>query len=187
MLELKQEYKNHQIEVIVGNARTHTTKSYSLQDFDRNIGTRCPVEKIEYVDENGATNVIECYFKNGTNKGKSKGLVELCKESRVQLPVQIKLDEIRKILSKHRAFQNIIYCPKYHCELNTIEGLWCNQKAFVRSRTDQSFEKMIKLISDSRIHFVERKIALKLFRRFWRSVEAYSQDQTYVDILKLFF
>jgi hypothetical protein len=62
----------------------------------------------------------------------------------------------------------IIYCPKYHCELNAIEGLWCNQKAFVRSRTDQSFEKMIKLISDSRIHFVEREIALKLFRRFWR-------------------
>ncbi|CAF1106297.1 unnamed protein product, partial [Didymodactylos carnosus] len=22
-------------------------------------------------------------------------------------------------------------CPKYHCELNTIQGLWCNQKAFV--------------------------------------------------------
>jgi hypothetical protein len=81
----------------------------------------------------------------------------------------------------------IIYCPKYHCELNAIEGLWCNQKAFVRSRTDQSFEKMIKLISDSRIHFVEREIALKLFRRFWRSIEAYSQGQTYADVLKLFF
>ena len=55
----------------------------------------------------------------------------------------------------------IIYCPKYHCELNAIEGLWCNQKVFVRSRTDQSFEKMIKLIADSRIHFVERNMALK--------------------------
>ena len=81
----------------------------------------------------------------------------------------------------------IIYCPKYHCELNAIEGLWCNQKAFVRSRTDQSFEKMIKLITESRKHFVERNIALKLFRRFWRSIEAYSQGQTYVDVLKLFF
>lgn len=81
----------------------------------------------------------------------------------------------------------VIYCPKYHCELNAIEGLWCNQKAFVRSRTDQSFEKMIKLISDSRIHFGERNIALKLFRRFWRSIEAYSQGQTYADVLKLFF
>jgi hypothetical protein len=81
----------------------------------------------------------------------------------------------------------IIYCPKYHCELNPIEGLWCNQKAYVRSRTDQTFDKMIKLISESRINFVERKIALKLFRRFWRSIEAYSQGQTYADVLKLFF
>ena len=81
----------------------------------------------------------------------------------------------------------IIYCPKYHCELNAIEALWCNQKAFVRSRTDQSFDKTIRLIADSRTHFVERNIALKLFRRFWRSIEAYSQGQTYADVLQLFF
>ena len=37
---------------------------------------------------------------------------------------------------------NILYCPKYHCELNAIECLWRNQKAFVRSRTHQSFDKM---------------------------------------------
>ena len=60
----------------------------------------------------------------------------------------------------------IIYCPKHHRELNGIEGLWCNQKAFVRSRTDQSFEKMIKLIMESRKYFIERNIALKLLRRF---------------------
>jgi transposase len=52
----------------------------------------------------------------------------------------------------------IIYCPKYHCELNAIEGLWCHQKAYVRSRSDQTFDKMIKLISESRINFAERKI-----------------------------
>ncbi|CAF4979497.1 unnamed protein product [Rotaria sp. Silwood1] len=181
--------------------QTHTAKSNSLQDFGKNLGTRCPVEQIEYIDENGATKVVDCYFKGGENKDKSKGLVELCKDLGVQLPAKIKLDEIREILSAHRAFRNatklemlgakykinIIYCPKYHCELNAIEGLWCNQKAFVRSRTDQSFEKMIKLISDSRIHFAERKIALKLFRRFWRSIEAYFQGQTYADVLKLFF
>lgn len=81
----------------------------------------------------------------------------------------------------------IVYCPKYHCELNAIEGLWCNQKAFVRSRSDQTFEKMIKLIADSRTHFAERQIALKLFRRFWRSIEAYSRGETYADVLKLYF
>ena len=40
---------------------------------------------------------------------------------------------------------------------------------------------------DSRIRFVERQIALKLFRRFWHSIQAYSQGQTYSDVLKLFF
>ena len=77
----------------------------------------------------------------------------------------------------------IIYGPKYHCELNAIEGLWCNQKAFIRSCRGQTFGKMIKLIADSRVHFLERNIALKLFRR---SIAAYSQGQTYADVLKLF-
>ncbi|CAF3053204.1 unnamed protein product [Rotaria sp. Silwood2] len=187
LLEFKQEYKHHQIEIIVDNARTHTTKAYSLQEFGKTIDTHCPVEQIEYVDENGAKKVIDCYFKQGPYKDQSKDLAELAKELGVQLPAKTKLDKIRKLLSEHRAFKNIIYCPKYHCELNSIEGLWCNQKAFVRSHTDQSFEKMIILIADSRIHFVERNIALKLFRHFWRSIEAYSQGQTYADVLKLFF
>ncbi|CAF4706191.1 unnamed protein product, partial [Didymodactylos carnosus] len=43
----------------------------------------------------------------GPNKGKSKGLVEVSKELGVQLPAKVKLDEIREILSKHRAFQNV--------------------------------------------------------------------------------
>ncbi|CAF4402376.1 unnamed protein product, partial [Didymodactylos carnosus] len=33
MLEFKQEYKHNQIEIVVDNARTHTAKSYSLQEF----------------------------------------------------------------------------------------------------------------------------------------------------------
>ena len=73
MLEFKQAYKNHKIDIIVDNASTHTTKAYSLQDFGKNIGTQCNVEKIEYVDENGARQTIECYFKQEPNKGKSKG------------------------------------------------------------------------------------------------------------------
>ena len=107
MIEFKQDYKGNQIEIIVDNARTHTTKSYSLEDFGKNVGTRCPIEQIEYVDENGSTKVIGCYFKHEENEGKSKGLVELCKDLGVQLLPQIELDRIREILSEHRAFQNV--------------------------------------------------------------------------------
>lgn len=134
MLEFKQNYKGNQIEIIVDNARTHTTKAYSLQEFGKNIGTRCPVEKIEYVDENGATKVVDCYFKYGVNKDKSKGLVELCKELGVQLPAKVKLDKIREILSKHRAFQNVseihsiflkIFHPIEFTVLSRLRNLRC--------------------------------------------------------------
>ena len=33
LLELKEEYRNHTIEVLVDNATTHTTKNYSIDDF----------------------------------------------------------------------------------------------------------------------------------------------------------
>ena len=107
LIELKENYKNHQIEVLVDNARTHTAKSYSLQDFGKNIGIRCPVEQIEYVDDHGSQKVLDCYFKDGPNKGKSKGLVELCRDLGVALPQKIKLHEVRETLAKHPAFQNV--------------------------------------------------------------------------------
>jgi hypothetical protein len=107
MLEFKEDYKNNQIEIIVDNARTHTTKAYSLLDFNKGITDRCPVDKIEYIDENGVTQVINCRFEQGPNKGKGKGLVELSKDLGVQLPDKINLSQIREILSKHPAFQNV--------------------------------------------------------------------------------
>ena len=62
----------------------------------------------------------------------------------------------------------IIYCPKYHCELNVIEDLWCNQKSYVRSVTDQSFDKMLKLIAELRIYmyFIERKNRIEIIPTF---------------------
>ena len=65
-----------------------------------------PVEKIEYVDENGETKVIDCYFKYLSNKDKSKGFIETCKNLGSQLPARVQMDQIREILSRHRAFQN---------------------------------------------------------------------------------
>ena len=86
---------------------TLITKAYSLQEFGKTIGTRCPVERIDCVDENSATKTIDCYLKQGPYRKQSKGLVELAKELGVQLPDKVKLDEIREILSRHRAFQNV--------------------------------------------------------------------------------
>ena len=46
---------------------------------------------------------------------------------------------------------------------------------------------MLKLISESRQVFTDKRVHLKLFRRFWRSLDAYNEGQTYEQVLKMFF
>ena len=41
LLQMKSEFKNHNIEIIVDNATTHTAKPYSLSVFGKSIGTKC--------------------------------------------------------------------------------------------------------------------------------------------------
>ena len=178
------------------------------------MGTRCPVQFIEYIDENGNKQLINCYFKRGPNNGMSKGSLRIAKELNVPVPKACKLDQLRSLLSQHRAFQNlsitfhllkiisffcvyitkleelankykvkIVFVPKYHCEYNPIEGLWCHKKAFVRKRTDQIFARMITLIGESFVNFTNVNLSLKLFRRFWQTLEAYNKGDTYEQIV----
>ncbi|CAF4182784.1 unnamed protein product, partial [Rotaria sordida] len=86
------------------NARIHTARSYSLLDFGKSIGTRCPTDTIEYVDQQGVTQVIDRYFKTGPNKGLSKGLIEISKELNIKLPPKLKLEQLRDVLSSHPTF-----------------------------------------------------------------------------------
>jgi len=81
----------------------------------------------------------------------------------------------------------ISFSPKFHCELNAIEGLWAHQKQFIRRRTDQTFPTMLKLIQQSRFNFVEKKVSMKLIRRFWRTLVAYERGDSYEDVLKMYF
>ena len=94
LLPFKAEYKGHDFEVIIDNARTHSAKEFSLNDFGKKIGTRCPVDSIEFVDTNGTTQQISCYFSDGKHKGKSKGLLILAKELKIDVDDKIKHDEL---------------------------------------------------------------------------------------------
>jgi len=107
LLEFKEQYKDHTIVCVVDNARTHTAKSHSLLDFGKSCGTRCPLDKIEYTDTQGKGHILHCYFESGPNKGLSKGLVEIAKELKVKLPSNIKLDDLRALLSDHPAFKTV--------------------------------------------------------------------------------
>ena len=98
----------------------------------------------------------------------------------------LKLDDLRKHLLNHPIFKpttkledlakkykiKIIFLPKFHCELNPIEGVWCYLKQYVRKRTNCNFDTMLYLISESRTVFTTKQIYKKLWRRFWRVVAA---------------
>ena len=109
----------------------------------------------------------------------------------------MKLPELRALLAAHPAFRKIskleglthkynvkiISVPKFHCELNAIEGLSCHMKQFVRKMTDQTFLTMMRLIPESRVNVIQKRIQLKLFRRFWRSLNAHNQAKSYGELL----
>lgn len=81
----------------------------------------------------------------------------------------------------------IIFLPKYHCEMNPIESVWCFSKNYWRKRNDQTFDRSFELILDSRKEFEKTEINIKLWRRFWNIVLAYHNKKTYKEVLAEFF
>ena len=172
LLPFKNHFKDHEIEVVVDNARTHSAREYSVNDFSKGVDTKCPVDVIEYVDNQRKLVSVPCYFTRGKHRGNSKVLVELAKDLNVPIRPSMKLSEIRALLSSHPAFQNIsrleslarkyqfevMFTPKFYCELNAIEGLWCHMKHYVRKMSDQTFPTIPRLIPESRENFQQRQI-----------------------------
>ncbi|CAF1670547.1 unnamed protein product [Adineta ricciae] len=176
MLPFKQAYANHKFHVIVDNVRTHSAKHYSVEDFGMKPGTRCKTDKIFYRDEDGKKTIYRLLFLQ---------LVATKDNQKAYSSWQ------KNLISKLEMVANdygvaVSFSPKFHCELNPIEGLWAYQKQFVRSRTDQTFPTMLKLIQKSRINFIEKNVSLKLIRRFWRTLVAYKRGDSYEDVLKMY-
>jgi hypothetical protein len=103
----------------------------------------------------------------------------------LSLLLTIQVSKLEKLGSKYNV--KIIFTPKYHCETNPIEGYWCHSKVFIRKHTDQTFESLLRLLPISRENFISKSIYLKLFRRFWRTIEAYYNGKTYSEVLKMYF
>ena len=107
LIQLKEEYQHHKIEILVDNARTYTAKQYSINDFGKRSGTRCPISVIEYIDEMNTPKKIECFFQSGPQKGQSKGLLAIALELGFKVSSNSTLDKLRSLLSGHKAFQNV--------------------------------------------------------------------------------
>ena len=208
MIEFKEAFHRpikHKIEVIVDNARTHTKMDVNINEFRLNPGKYCPLNVLEWTDENNNPKSLDLFYdKNGDMDGnfanESKGLKQISRELNLNIS-HLKLADLKAELKKHPAFKgtsklellgkkygiDVIFVPKYHCELNPTEGLWCNQKAFIRKRSDQTYKRLIELMPLSREHFKEINLNIHLMRRFWRVLNAYKKGFSYGEILRTYF
>lgn len=98
---------------------------------------------------------------------------------------QSQISNLEKLAQQYDV--RIIFTQKFHFELSCIEGLWAHQKRFVRQNTDQTIPTIVKLMKESRVNFIGKNVAIKLFRRFWRTLAAYERGDSYEEILKMYF
>jgi hypothetical protein len=124
------------------------------------------------LDDNNKRQKLQLFHKEGDFAGQSKGLKQIAIELGYEMPEVSKLDDYKRVLSNHEAFQRqtkfqelaqkygikIVYCPKYHYELNPIEGIWCWMKQYVRKRSRCGWRKeesceMIKEIEVAKFFF----------------------------------
>lgn len=103
LLRFKEDFKDHDFVCLVDNARTHTAAEYTVDQFAMKPGGRCPVNTIEYVDNQNVRRIINCYDQDG----ESKGLLKLANELHLQVPRRCKLPELKMIVSEHPAFKNV--------------------------------------------------------------------------------
>jgi transposase len=186
---------------LIHNATTHTAKPFTVTQFRKGKGYDCPVDVLEWEDETGRHCCLETKYING----QTKGLFNICLELKL-IPQnaksnQYKLPTLVELASKHPAFETrtilselaskynvkVVYLPKFHCELNPIEGVWAHEKQFIRKNTDQSFDELRRLVNLSRNNLKNSPLAPKLWRRFWRTTEAYHNGCEFLTILKEFF
>ena len=206
MLPFKKAYNQPvqcDFEIIVDNARTHTAQTLNINDYRLRPGGNCPLEFIVWKDENDNEHFLDLFFRDGPNKGLSKGLKEVAIELGFEIPPKAKLVDIKAMVITHPAFSSstklealgkkygmkIIFLPKFHCEMNPIEGKWCLEKGYVRKHTNQKFEKMLSLIKEARNYFQDNDefFTRKLIKRFWNVLVAYKAGATYGEVLKTYF
>ncbi|CAF1557123.1 unnamed protein product, partial [Didymodactylos carnosus] len=144
---------------------------YNVMDFGMKPGTRCTVKKIDFLDENNKKKVVNCYFTSGPDKDMSRELLNIALDLGCKVPAGCKLAELQEIVKQHQAFKQItkleklgikygvkiIFGPKYHCELNAIEGMWCYMTGYTRKNSDQTFNRMLLLIQGGKINFDQKQ------------------------------
>jgi len=83
---------------------------------------------------------------------------------------RIKVEEL--ILSRgHR----VIFIPKFHCEINPIEHVWCSAKQFTRAHCDYTFQGLQATINEA-LDSVNVDMIKKYFRKIREYHRAYRDN-----------
>lgn len=145
---------------------------------------------------------VSCLDDKGVYKGLVNILIDLKLIDDEAEAKKLKLQNLREKLMEHPAFTNcnthleslaskygltITFCPKYHCELNPIEGVWCFLKGYVRRRNDQNYSKLLSLIKESIEAYKQKDLNVKLWHRFWRALGMYEDGSSYQEVLETLF
>ena len=69
----------------------------------RPIGTRCPLDYIDFIDDMNHRRTIECYNDDGT----SKGLLAIARELGLAIPNKCSLSELKAVLRIHNALKSV--------------------------------------------------------------------------------
>ena len=76
------------------------------------------------------------------------------------------------ILSKgHR----VMFIPKFHCEINPIERVWCSAKQYTRAQCDYSFQGLKKTLGAA-LDSVDVEITRKFYRKVRKYHRAYRNN-----------
>ena len=92
--------------------------------------------------------------------GQPKGMKMILEERGIDT-AKMKAADMRLVLSGHRDFKyektslehlmdekghKCYYIPKFHCELNSIEGVWGEAKRYTRANCDYSWKELYLLV-----------------------------------------
>ena len=103
LLLFKVQYENYNFVCLVDNAKTHTATEFSINDFAMKPGTKCPIDKLEFIDEENTKKIIKCYDDNGI----SNGLLALANELNIFVPKKCSRQELKLLLSNHATYKKV--------------------------------------------------------------------------------
>jgi len=127
-----------------------------------------------------------------TDEGLQKGLKRVLEDRKVNVKGMQKADMV-KVLSEMRDFKfqktrveelilkrghRVMFIPKFHCEINPIERVWCQAKQYTRAHCDYTFQGL-----EAIIHEALDSVSVEMIRKYFRKVREY--HRAYKESIKI--